>query len=429
MSVPAIFSVVYRDSKCSGNLLPTRSTDNCRMNHFLNPRTWAALIILAIGTACTGKTSATKTEQMKLGSVTESPFGTTPDGKTVTAYTLTNANGIELRALNYGAVITSLRVPDRRRQLGDIVLGFDSLQPYTTVSPYFGALIGRYGNRIARGRFTLDGKNYTLAKNNGPNSLHGGNVGFNKVMWNATSFQKPDSVGLVFTRTSPDGEEGFPGNLNVTVTYTLTDSNEVIFDYKATTDKDTPVNLTQHSYFNLADGGRTSVLGHVLTIDADSFTPIDSTFIPTGEIRAVNGTPFDFRQPTAIGARINADYEQLRFAKGYDQNFVLRKDGAGGGGAGSDPRMDLAATVYEPNSGRVMQVYTSEPGLQFYTGNFLDGTLKGKNGIVYNQRSGLVMETQHFPDSPNHDTFPSTILHPGSEYHSRSMYKFSVRAR
>jgi len=403
------------------------------MNHFLNPRTWAAFIILAIGTACTAKTSADntehKTEQMQSGSVTESPFGTTADGKAVTAYTLTNANGIELRAINYGAIITSLRVPDRRRQLGDIVLGFDSLQPYATVSPYFGALIGRYGNRIARGRFTLDGKNYTLARNNGPNSLHGGNVGFNKVMWSTTSFQKPDRVGLVFTRTSPDGEEGFPGNLIVTVTYTLTDSNEVIFDYRATTDKDTPINLTQHSYFNLADGGRSNVLGHVLAIDADSFTPIDSTFIPTGEIRSVAGTPFDFRQPTAIGARINADNEQLHFAKGYDHNFVLRKDSADGVDPGSEPQLTLAATVYEPTSGRVMQVYTSEPGMQFYTGNFLDGTLRGKNGIVYNQRSGLVMETQHFPDSPNHPGFPSTILHPGAEYHSRSMYKFSVRAR
>ncbi len=309
-------------------------------------------------------------------------------GEPVTVYTLTNSGGTELRAMNYGGVILSLRVPDRNHQLGDIVLGFDSLPPYTTVSPYFGALIGRYGNRIAKGRFTLDGHTYTLAKNNGPNSLHGGNVGFNKVMWNAEPFQKPDSVGIVLTRTSPDGEEGYPGNLKVTVTYTLTDSNEVIFDYRATTDKATPINLTQHSYFNLT-GGDTTILGHVVMINADSFTPVDSTQIPTGEIKSVSNTPFDFRTPIKIGARIDENDEQLKIGKGYDHNFVLRKDSATGAVHDRTPGMTLAATVYAPMSGRVMTVYTTEPGLQFYTGNFLDGTLVGKGGVAYKRNCGF----------------------------------------
>lgn len=399
------------------------------MNHSFKLSLWTTLIVLAACTACSRKNSDQKTESISGSSVTHAPFGTTTDGQPVTVYTLTNAAGTELRVTNYGGVIISLRVPDRDHQLGDVVLGFDSLPPYETVSPYFGALIGRYGNRIANGRFTLDGKTYTLAKNNGPNSLHGGVKGFNKVVWTATPFQKQDSVGLVFTRTSPDGEEGFPGNLKVTVTYTLTDSNEVIFDYKATTDRATPVNLTQHSYFNLADGGRSDILGHVVMLNADSFTPVDSTMIPTGEIRDVTGTPFDFRKPTAIGARINEDNEQLTIGKGYDHNFVLRKNGASGSDHGATPGVTLVATVYEPKSGRVMQVYTSEPGLQFYTGNFLDGTLHGKSGVIYKQRSGFVMETQHFPDSPNQPKFPSTILRPGGEYHTRSVYRFSTRGR
>ena len=341
-------------------------------------------------------------------------FGTTNRGEAVSVYTLKNAHGMELRVTNYGGIILSLRVPDRNGQFSDIVLGFDSLADYERSSPYFGAIIGRYGNRIARGRFTLDGSAYTLATNNGPNHLHGGTKGFDKVVWDAAPFKRGDSVGLVLRYTSADGEEGYPGTLHATVTYTLTDGNEVIFDYHATTDRATPVNLTQHSYFNLAGDGQGDILGHVVMLNADAFTPVDSTLIPTGEIRSVAGTPFDFRAPTAIGDRIAEHDEQLRYGRGYDHNFVLTKTGP-------------AARVYDPSSGRVMVISTTEPGLQFYSGNFLDGTLRGKGGVVYRNRFGFAMETQHYPDSPNKPGFPSTILRPGSEYHSRTVYHFTVR--
>lgn len=337
-------------------------------------------------------------------------------------YTLKNNNGIELRILDYGGIIVSLKVPDRTGQLDDVVLGFDSLADYQRASPYFGAIIGRYGNRIARGRFTLDGHAYTLATNNGPNHLHGGLKGFDKVVWDVSPLERQDSVGLVFRYTSPDGEEGYPGTLRTTVTYMLTEESELIFDYHATTDRPTPVNLTQHSYFNLAGDGRADVLGHVVTLNAHSFTPVDSTLIPTGEIRSVERTPFDFRTPATIGARIDQDDEQLRYGRGYDHNFVLNQ-------SGDDRRAGatLAARVYEPSSGRVMEIYTTEPGLQFYSGNFLDGTLRGKNGVRYGRRSGFAMETQHFPDSPNRPQFPSTILEPGREYRSRTVLRFTVR--
>jgi len=337
----------------------------------------------------------------------------------VSAYTLKSANGMEARVLDYGGILVSLRVPDRHGRFDDVVLGYDSLADYLRSSPYFGAIIGRYGNRIAGGRFTLDGKTYTLAKNNGPNHLHGGLKGFDKVVWDAAPFQGADSVGLVFRYTSPDGEEGYPGTVRATVTYTLTDRNELIFDYHATTDRATLVNLTQHSYFNLAGDGKGDILGHVVTLNADRFTPVDSTLIPTGEIRSVSGTPFDFRTPTAIGARIDQDDEQLRYGRGYDHNFVLNK--------GADGGPTPAARVYEPSSGRLMEIYTTEPGLQFYSGNFLDGTLRGKHGVVYRRRYGFAMETQHYPDSPNKPTFPSTTLRPGESYHSRTIYKFGVQ--
>ncbi len=348
-------------------------------------------------------------------------FGTAPGGQPVEVFTLTNTQGMEARVTNYGGIILSLRVPDRDGRLDDVVLGYDSLEGYLKESPYFGALIGRYGNRIARGHFTLEGQQYTLATNNGPNHLHGGLKGFDKVVWNAEPFENAQGMGLVFTYVSPDGEEGYPGTLRARVTYTLTGDNALVFEYQATSDKPTPVNLTQHSYFNLAGDGKRDILGHVVTFNADRFVPIDPTSIPLGELRDVTGTPFDFRQPTAIGARIQQQDEQLRNGLGYDHCLVLDK----GGKAGA---LTLAAHVLEPTSGRVMEVHTTEPGMQFYSGNFLDGSLKGKKGMVYHHRFGFALETQHFPDSPNQPKFPSTILRPGEEYRSRSVYRFSVSA-
>jgi aldose 1-epimerase len=344
-------------------------------------------------------------------------FGKTRDGQAVELYTLTNALGMEVRAMTYGGIIVSIKVPDRTGKADDIALGFDSLEGYLAGHPYFGALIGRYGNRIGQARFSLDGVEYKLAVNNGPNGLHGGLKGFDKVVWQAESFDKKDSVGVIFSYTSADGEEGYPGNLKVQVTYTLTDKNELIFDYHATTDKATPVNLTNHTYFNLAGAGRRDVLGHDIMINADSTTPVDATLIPTGEIRSVTGTPFDFREATPIGQRIEADDEQIKFGGGYDHNFVLNRKGDG---------LSLAARVREASTGRVLEAYTTEPGVQFYTGNFLDGTKTGKGGHAYKRRFGFCLETQHFPDSPNKPGFPSTILRPGKIYASRTMYKFLV---
>jgi len=347
-------------------------------------------------------------------------FGTTSRGEAVSVYTLKNAQGMELRVINYGGIILSLKVPDRNGRLGDVVLGYDSLADYERSSPYFGAIIGRYGNRIARGRFTLDGKTYTLATNNGPNHLHGGVKGFDKVVWDAELFESGKQVGLIFRYTSPDGEEGYPGTLQATVTYTLTDQNELIFDYHATTDRQTPVNLTQHSYFNLAGDGKGDILGHVVTLNADRFTPVDSTLIPTGEIRSVAGTPFDFRNATAIGARIEQDDQQLRYGRGYDHNFVLNKGGDG---------PSLAARVHEPTSGRVMEISTTEPGLQFYSGNFLDGTLVLRDGTAVRQGDAFCLEPQHFPNSPNEPAFPSTVLCPGERYRSRIVLRLGVCAK
>jgi len=351
-------------------------------------------------------------------SVTRAPFGQTPDGEAVESFTLTNAHGIELRAISYGGIIVSLRVPDRDGRRDDVVLGHDDLAGYLAKPSFFGALVGRYGNRIAGGRFTLDGRTYTLATNNGPNHLHGGVRGFDKRVWKAQPFERPGTAGLVLTRTSPDGEEGYPGNLAVRVTYTLTDRDEVGFEYFATTDKPTVVNLTQHSYFNLAGDGKRDVLGHELMIDADRFTPVDKTLIPTGVLAAVAGTPFDFRKPAAIGARIGADDEQIRNGGGYDHNFVLN-----GRGEGRAP----VIRVFEPTTGRTMDIATTEPGVQFYSGNFLDGSVTGKAGHVYGKRYGFCLETQHFPDSPNHPGFPSTVLRPGQEYRSKTVLTFGSR--
>jgi len=351
--------------------------------------------------------------------VTVAPFGRTPDGKAVEVYTLTNARGMQVRAITYGAILQAIRVPDRSGQLGDVVLGYDSLQGYLTDSPYFGAVVGRYANRIARGRFTLEGRTYRLAVNNGPNHLHGGLKGYDKVVWRARSFQRGDSVGVKFEHTSPDGDEGYPGTVRVSVTYTLTPKNELVVEYAATTDRPTPINLSQHSYFNLAGEGSGDILQHVLTIPADRYTPVDTTLIPTGELASVAGTPFDFRTPTAIGVRIAQADSQLQRGKGYDHNFVLNR-------SGEQPGLAPAAHVLDPKSGRTLDISTTEPGLQFYSGNFLDGTITGKGGHVYGHRAALVLETQHFPDSPNQPRFPSTIVRPGDKYRSRTVFAFGV---
>ena len=352
-------------------------------------------------------------------SVSRAPFGTLPDGRAVELFTLTNAHGIEIRAMTYGAIITTIYTPDRNGHRDDIVLGFDSVAGYLSGSPYFGAVVGRYANRIAGGHFTLDGVTYTLARNNGPNSLHGGLRGFDKVLWSAEPVRRDSAVGVRLRYTSPDGEEGYPGTLQVQVTYTLTAHDELIVDYDATTDKATPLNLSQHTYWNLHGHGQGDILDHVLSLDASRYTPVDSTLIPTGEIAAVAGTPFDFRTPAAVGARIDAANEQLRFGHGYDHNWVLDQPRPG--------ILSHAARLVDPVSGRAIDVSTTEPGIQFYAGNFLDGTIKGKGGQVYGHRGALCLETQHFPDSPNHPNFPSTILRPGQRYQSRTIVTFSRR--
>ena len=364
---------------------------------------------------------ASSPQQPETGmTVRTEPFGTTSDGQAVELYTLTNANGVEVRAITYGGIIVSLRVPDRDGHLDDVVLGYDTLAAYLTNNdPYFGAIIGRYGNRIGGATFDLDGETYTLAANNGPNHLHGGLKGFDKVVWQAEALEDEAGGGVIFTYVSADGEEGYPGTLTATVAYRLTDRDELIVTYRATTDKATPVNLTQHTYFNLAGAGASDILGHEITLNASRFTPVDSTLIPTGELRDVAGTPFDFLQPTAIGARIDQDEEQLVWAGGYDHNFVLD--------AGADSLVP-AARVYEPTTGRVLEIHTTEPGVQFYTGNFLDGSVTGKGGRVYDYRYGFCLETQHFPDSPNQPDFPTTILRPGEVYQSRTVFAFNVQA-
>ena len=353
-------------------------------------------------------------------SVTKTTTKVSFQGKPIEVATLKNAKGVEVQAINYGAIITSLKVPDRSGKAADVVLGFDRPEQYWAepTPPYFGAIVGRYGNRIAKGQFAIGGKTYKLVTNNGPNHLHGGNRGFDKVYWDMSTKNSAQGSSVVFTRLSPDGEEGYPGNLRATVTYTLTEKNELIVDYRATTDKATTVNLTQHSYFNLAGEGSGDILGHELTINADRYTPVDDTLIPTGQLAPVQGTPFDFRQATAIGARINNDDAQLKAGKGYDHNWVLN---------GTGTALRVAARLTDPKSGRSMEIQTTEPGIQFYSGNFLDGTIKGKGGHVYALRNGLCLETQHFPDSPNQKNFPSTILQPGKVYTTKTVMTFSAR--
>ena len=377
---------------------------------------WKSLIIFmgALLMSTLAPTGATP----RPGSTAKKSFGKTPDGQPVELYVLTNENGAELAITNYGGAVVSLKVPDRSGKLADIVLGYDSADGYVNDKSYFGALVGRYGNRIAHAQFVLDGKTYRLAKNNGDNSLHGGSKGFNKALWTAKILSGKDGQSLELSYLSKDGEEGFPGNLKVAVIYSWTDANALMIDYSATADKPTVVNLTNHAYFNLAGHGSGDILGHLLTIQADEFTPVDAGLIPTGELRVVAGTPFDFRKPTAIGARIDQDEAQLKLGGGYDHNFVLRRSG--------DAGESLAARVVEPTTGRVMEVWTTEPGVQFYTGNFLDGKTAGKGGRTYPRRSAFCLETQHYPDSPNQPKFPTVVVKPGQRYHTITTYKFST---
>ncbi len=340
-----------------------------------------------------------------------------PSGQQIYLYTLRNSKGLEAAITNYGGRLVSLKTPDREGKFDDIVLGFDSARDYLQNNPFFGAIAGRYANRIANGEFKLDGLTYKLARNNGPNTLHGGLKGFDKKVWSAHEATSKEGLETVLHYLSKDGEEGFPGNLDVTVTYTLTENNELKIDYEATTDKDTVLNLTNHSYFNLSGHGAGSILNDVVTINADNFLPTDENLIPTGEIRSVAGTPFDFRKPTAIGAHIDDKDPQLEFAKGYDQTFVLNHTGAG---------PSLAARVADPHSGRVLEVLTTQPGVQFYTANHMQGPVRGKGDAAYGFRSAFCLETQHFPDSPNKPRFPSTELKPGERFHSVTVFKFSV---
>ncbi|HEU4835475.1 MAG TPA: aldose epimerase family protein [Pyrinomonadaceae bacterium] len=368
---------------------------------------FAALLLVSYAAFATAQT------------VSKQSFGKTADGQNIDLYMLRNTRGVEATITNYGGILVSLKVPDRNGKFDDVVLGFNDLDNYLTKNdPYLGAIIGRYGNRIAKGRFTLNGTEYKLAVNNGENHLHGGIKGFDKVVWTGHDMKTKAGPAVVLTYLSKDGEEGYPGNLNVRVVYTLTNNNEIKIDYSATTDKDTVTNLTHHSYFNLAGEGNGDILNHLVTINANRFVPTDAGSIPTGELKNVAGTPFDFLKATAIGARINDDDEQLKLGNGYDHTWVIN------GRAGM---MRLAATAYEAGSGRVMQVWTTEPGMQFYTGNFLNGTLTGKSGKVYARRNGFCFETQHYPDSPNQPSFPTTTLKKGQTYKSTTIYRFSSK--
>ena len=359
-----------------------------------------------------------RTEQRVMPTVAEQPFGRLPDSTEVRLFTLDNGRGMRATITNYGGIVTSLLVPGPGGDTADVVLGYDSLEGYLRGSPYFGAIVGRYANRIAKARFTLDGRRYTLAANDAGNTLHGGLKGFDKVVWRAAPFSDSTEAGVRLSYVSADGEEGYPGRLDVEVTYALTGANTLRIDYRARADQPTVLNLSHHGYFNLAGHASGDILGHEIEILADRFTPVDSLLIPTGELRGVSGTPVDFRTPTAIGARIAQEDEQLRFGKGYDHNWVPN---------GETGALRLVARVREPRSRRVMEVYTTEPGIQFYSGNFLDGTNVGKGGVPYRHRAGFCLETQHFPDSPNHPDFPSTVLRPGQEMRSTTIYHFSVR--
>lgn len=379
-----------------------------------------SLMLISCGSDAADATAEQETAETELKppGISFKPTGTVK-GKNTQLYSLTNGHGLKVDISNFGGIVTSIMAPDRDGNLEEITLGFDTLGHYLRPHPFFGALVGRYGNRIAKGKFTLDGKSYDLAKNNMGNHLHGGNVGYDKVVWKPTLTEKDGLPELVLQYTSPDGEEGYPGNLNIKVGYSFNQDNELSIDYTATTDKPTVVNLTNHTYFNLTGNAKRDILDHTIKINASRFVPVDETLIPTGELQSVEGTPFNFLEPQTIGDRIDADHEQIRYGGGYDHCWVLNR------ARGSDDLM-FAARVKEPNSGRILEVYTTEPGVQFYTGNFLDGTLTGTGGVVYEKRYGFCLETEHFPDSPNQESFPSVVLRPGETYHTRTVYKFGV---
>lgn len=377
-------------------------------------RTLLCALIFIGGLTLAGSLSS----QGMRGAIKKESFGKTTGGEQIELYSLTNKKGMEVAITNFGATVVTLKVPDRAGKAADIVLGYDTLDGYEKGTSYFGATVGRYGNRIAGGKFSIDGKTYTLPKNNGENTLHGGIVGFNKRVWKAREIASKEGESLEMTYLSADGEEGFPGNLSAKVVFTLpAERNELRIDYTATTDKDTVLNLTNHSYFNLSGEGNGDILDHVMTLHSKQFTPVDKTLIPTGELKNVGGTPMDFNSATAIGKRINENDEQLVFGKGYDHNWVLARAGSG---------LSMAAEAYDPKSGRKLEVLTTEPGVQFYSGNFLDGA-KGKGNKPYPQRAAFCLETQHFPDSPNHPNFPSTLLKPNAVFHSQTVFRFSAK--
>ena len=377
-------------------------------------------VLVLIG--CTSKVSTTAeavqdSTVVAKAEMQKETFGTLPDGREVTKHVLKNKNGVEVHVINYGGIITHLKAPDKNGKLEDIVLGYDSLAGYLRETPYFGAIIGRYGNRIANGRFTLDGKQYTLVQNNNGQHLHGGTVGFDKMFWNIAEIDSESGMAIRLTYLSKDMEEGYPGNLNVTVDYTLTDDNELKFEYSATTDKATVINLTQHTYFNLSGNATRDITDHILTLNADEYLPVSKVLIPTGKPAPVAGTPFDFNTPTQVGLRINEKNEQLKLAGGYDHCWIL---------AGPEG-MKTAGSLYDSISGRTVEVRTTEPGIQFYSGNFLTGSITGKGGVVYKHRYGLCLETQHYPDSPNQPQFPTVVLKPGETYKTQTIYKFGTK--
>jgi aldose 1-epimerase len=381
----------------------------------MNLSRWAtSALTLTLALACFAQAPVRKGRS----EVKKQAYGKMPDGTPVELYTLSNANGMQAGIITYGASVVSLTAPDRNGKYADVVLGMEDLEGYRKQTAHFGALVGRYGNRIGGGRFTLEGKQYQLPKNDGNNTLHGGPLGFDRHVWKAETASRPDGQAVEMTYVSKDGEEGFPGTLTAKVVYTLTGKNELKIEYTATTDKPTVVNLTNHSYFNLAGQGEGDILQHQVMIHADRYTPVDAGLIPTGELRPVKGTPFDFTKAAAIGARIDQNDQQVKFGRGYDHNWVLNK---GNGG------LTKAAEVHETKTGRVMEVWTTEPAMQFYTGNFLDGSDHGKGGKAYPHRGAFCMETQHYPDSPNHPAFPSTELKPGGTYRTTTIYKFSAK--